>query len=154
MGRPFASSRFKSDEHRMRILLVSVAVATFCARGAAAQTPVSGSQSVTALGTWRGTSVCLVHPSSCRDEIVVYRITPKSGGDSVAFDARKIVRGQEEEMGVLTCGITPAVSHAVTLTCRIPNALWRFQVRGDSLLGELRLADSTRFRDVHTVRAR
>ena len=79
-------------------------------RGAAAQVPVSESQWATALGTWRGTSVCLVHPSSCRDEIVVYRITPKSGRDSVAFDARKIVRGQEEEMGVLTCRVTRAVS--------------------------------------------
>ena len=138
----------------MRILLVIVAVATFAVRGAAAQTTLTGSQSVTALGTWRGTSVCLVHPSSCRDEIVVYRITPKSGRDSVAFDARKIVRGQEEEMGVLTCRVTRAVSPAIDLTCAIPNGLWRFRVRGDSLLGELRLADSTRFRDVHTVRTR
>jgi hypothetical protein len=137
----------------MRILLVSVAVATLLVRGAAAQTPVSGSQSVTALGTWRGTSVCLVHPSSCHDEVVVYRITPKSGRDSVAFDARKIVSGQEQDMGVLTCRVMPAVSAAVDLTCRIPNAMWRFRVRGDSLVGELRLADSTRFRDVRTVRA-
>jgi len=133
---------------------VSVAVATFLVRGAAAQAPVSGSQRVLALGTWRGTSVCLVHPSSCHDEVVIYRITPESGPDSVAIDARKIVRGREEEMGVLTCQVTPAVSPAVDLTCKIPNALWRFRVRGDSLLGELRLADSTRFRDVRAVRAR
>jgi hypothetical protein len=132
---------------------VSVAVATCLVRGAAAQAPVSGSQWATAPGTSRGTSVCLVHPSSCHDEAVVYRITPESGRDSVAIDARKIVRGQEEEMGVLTCRVMPAVSPAVDLTCRIPNALWRFRVRGDSLLGELRLADSIRFRDVRTVRA-
>jgi hypothetical protein len=137
----------------MRILLVSVAVATVFVRGAGAQA-ASGSQSVTALGTWRGTSVCLVHPSSCHDEVVVYRITAGSGRDSVALDARKIVRGQEDDMGVLACRVTPAVSPAVGLTCRIPNAVWRFPVRGDSLVGELRLADSTRFRDVHAVRVR
>ncbi|MCA1837500.1 MAG: hypothetical protein LC674_01580, partial [Actinobacteria bacterium] len=61
----------------MRLLLVSVAVATVFVRDARAQAPVSASQLATALGTWRGTSVCLVRPSSCHDEVVVYRITPR-----------------------------------------------------------------------------
>jgi hypothetical protein len=35
----------------------------------------------------------------------------------------------------------------------MPNGTWRFTVRGDSLVGDLRLADNTRYRDVRTVRA-
>jgi hypothetical protein len=44
-----------------------------------------------------------VHPSACNDEIVVYRVTPKKAADSVTLDARKIIRGAEQEMGVLGC---------------------------------------------------
>jgi hypothetical protein len=39
------------------------------------------------------------------------------------------------------------------LTCAIPRGVWRFAVRGDSLTGELRLADNTTFRAVRAVRA-
>jgi hypothetical protein len=48
---------------------------------------------------WHGTSVCLVHPSSCNDEIGVHRITQMKAADSVAVDARKVLRGEEQEMG-------------------------------------------------------
>lgn len=137
----------------MKLLLVGVAVATILGRLAEAQAPVGGSQAATVLGTWRGTSVCLVHPSPCHDEIVVYRITPRPGRDSVAVDARKIVRGQEEDMGMLPCRATSATSPTVDITCAMPNGVWQFHVRGDSLLGELRLPDSTRFRDVRAARA-
>ena len=103
------------------------------------------------LGTWRGTSLCLVKPSSCHDEAVVYRLAPLSTRDSISFDARKIVNGQEEDMGVLRCvvGGTPRPQ----VTCAMPNGVWHFEVRGDSLVGDLRLPDATKFRDVRTARA-
>jgi hypothetical protein len=101
-------------------------------------------------GTWRGTSVCLVRPSACSDEVVVYRIARATGADSLTLDARKIVRGEEQEMGVLTCHLT---SPQGPLMCAMPRGIWRFSVRNDSLVGELRLSDNTRFRDVRTVRA-
>jgi hypothetical protein len=102
------------------------------------------------VGTWRGTSLCLVRPSSCNDEVVVYRITRMKSPDSVAVDARKIVRGEEQEMGVLTCRLTSANG---PLTCAIPQGIWQFRARNDSLVGELRLPDNTKFRDVRTIRA-
>jgi hypothetical protein len=71
------------------------------------------------------------------------------GTDSLSIDARKIVRGEEQEMGVLKCGLT-----SLALTCPLPQGVWRFRVRKDSLVGELRLPDNTKFRDVRTVRAR
>jgi hypothetical protein len=69
--------------------------------------------------------------------------------DSVAIDGRKIVRGEEQEMGVLGCRF---VATSGELTCVIPPGTWHFTIRGDSLTGELRHNDDTRFRDVRTAR--
>ena len=102
------------------------------------------------IGVWRGTSLCLVHPSPCHDESVVYRISRVNATDSLSVDGRKIVNGQEEEMGVLSCGFD---APAGRVTCRMPQGVWRFTIRGDSLVGELRRPDSTKFRDVRTARA-
>jgi hypothetical protein len=102
------------------------------------------------VGTWRGTSVCLVRPSSCNDEVVVYRITRMKRADSLALDGRKIVRGEEQEMGVLGCRLGPQSGQ---LTCTIPQGVWSFTARGDSLTGELRHSDNTRFREVRATRA-
>ena len=134
----------------MRIHLVSAALASALACSANAQSPAQPTAPTTPLGVWRGTSVCLVRPSSCNDEIVVYRITPMKTADSLAVDARKIVRGQEQDMGVLGCHLIPQSGQ---LTCTIPQGVWHFRIRNDSLTGELRLPDSTRFREVRTLRA-
>jgi hypothetical protein len=134
----------------MRIHLVTVAVAGLFARAASAQSPTQQSAAATPVGMWRGTSVCLVRPSPCNDEVVVYRITRTKAPDSLAMDARKIVRGEEQEMGVLACRLMPPTG----LTCTIPQGIWHFSVRNDSLIGELRLPDNTKYRDVRTQRAR
>ena len=133
----------------MRIQLIGIAVATLIARDASAQSGLQHPPAI-AVGTWRGTSVCLVHPSPCNNEVVVYRITRMKAADSLSLDARKIVRGEEQEMGVLACRFIP-VNRQVT--CAIPRGLWDFRVRGDSLVGELRLPDNTKFRDVRAIRA-
>src|ERR1043165_3232198 len=118
---------------------IIIAITCVLSRGALAQTPPAASSAV---GVWRGTSSCLVRPSSCNDEIVVYRIARMKAADSLSIDARKIVNGQEEEMGVLACVIA---SQGTQLTCRIPRGTWHFFVRRDSLVGELRLPDGTKF---------
>ena len=127
-----------------------VALAGALARAAIAQSPVQQPAPMNPVGTWRGTSACLVRPSACNDEIVVYRITAMKAADSLAVDARKIVRGEEQDMGVLGCRLAPASGQ---LTCTIPQGVWQFRVRNDSLTGELRLRDNTRFREVRTIRA-
>jgi hypothetical protein len=103
------------------------------------------------VGVWRGTSTCQVRPSACKDEIVVYRITRAKASDSVSMDAFKIINGQEDGMGTLACHVAAS---GASFTCTIPNAVWRFTIRGDSLTGELRRSDNTRFRDVHAARSR
>ncbi len=132
----------------MRIQLAVVALASTLTRSAIAQSPVTPPAPITPAGIWRGTSVCLVRPSAWNDEIVVYRITPMKAADSLSVDARKIVRGEEQEMGVLGCRLAPPSDQ---LTCALPQGVWHFSVRNDSLTGELRLLDNTRFREVRTV---
>ena len=103
------------------------------------------------VGVWRGTSLCQVRPSSCNDEIVVFRITRAKAGDTVFVDGRKIVNAREEEMGVLTCRL---VALGASFSCTIPSGVWRFTIRRDSLVGELRRSDSSKVRDVRAARAR
>ena len=131
---------------RTKILLL--AAACLLPHGASAQAPAPAPSPV---GVWRGTSLCRVRPSPCKDEIVVYRITRVNANDSLSIDARKIVNGQEEEMGVLGCR---AAASGSQVTCTMSNGVWRFTIRGDSLVGELRLPDKRKFRDVATARSR
>lgn len=133
----------------MRIQLVAFALIGLLARDAIAQSPAGQATPRTAIGTWRGTSRCLVHPSACRDELVVYRISALESADSVALDARKIVGGEEDPMGILPCAVATTSGQ---LTCQLPKGIWRFTVRGDSLTGELRLLDNSRYREVRTAR--
>ena len=134
----------------MRSRFAGIALAGALAHTAIAQSLVQQPAPTTPVGTWRGTSACLVRPSACNDEIVVYRITTMKAADSVAVDARKIVHGEEQDMGVLGCRLVPLSGQ---LTCTIPQGVWQFRVRNDSLTGELRLPDNTRFREVRAIRA-
>lgn len=138
----------------MRNHVACIAVAMLVASTAGAQGARRAPAAPSPVGTWRGTSICLVQPSPCHDESTVYRITPSGGGDSVAVDALKIVRGQEESMGVLSCGVSAAGAAEVAIRCAMRNGVWSFRVRGDSLVGELRLPDGTKFRDVRAARGR
>ena len=127
--------------------IAGIALAGALAHTAIAQSPAPANP----VGTWRGTSTCLVQPSACHDEVVVYRITQMKAVDSVSVDAFKIVNGQEDNMGLLTCRVAPA---SAQLACSIPHGVWYFTARGDSLTGELRLPDKTRFREVRAIRSR
>jgi hypothetical protein len=133
--------------NRRSFYIALVALVVLARRGSA-QASAEGSNPV---GVWRGTSLCLVRPSACNDEVVVYRISRMRTSDSVSVDARKIVNAKEEEMGVLRCRLA---SLNASVACAIPNAVWRFTIRGDSLVGELRRSDSTKFRDVRAARSR
>ena len=130
-----------------RTNIIALAAACVLAGGAFAQAPAAAP---TAVGVWRGTSLCRVRPSPCHDENVVYRITRVNASDTLSLDGRKIVNGQEEEMGVLECRFA---APGARLTCTMPNGVWNFEIRGDSLVGELRLPDNRKYRDVNTVRS-
>jgi hypothetical protein len=131
-----------------RTKIVVLAVVCFLPHGAFAQSPAAAPNPV---GEWRGTSLCRLRPSACKDENVVYRITRVNASDTLSLDARKIVNGQEEQMGLLECRYAAA---GARITCTMPNGVWHFAIRGDSLVGELRLPDNRKFRDVNTARSR
>ena len=132
----------------LRSSLVTLVVVCVLARRGPAQTAASASDPI---GVWRGTSLCQVRPSPCNDESVVYRITRVKASDSISVDARKIVNGQEDGMGVLACRLTAL---GASFTCTIPTGVWHFTVRRDSLVGELKLLDSTKYRDIRAARSR
>lgn len=131
-------------------LAVATILAIASVRPLAAQSASTVRPTTSVIGTWRGVSTCLVRPSSCKDEVVVYRVAAGTARDSILLDARKVVNGQEEEMGVLSC-VHQADRGA--FACAIPRGVWSFQVRGDSLVGELRLTDATKFRAASARRA-
>ena len=60
------------------------------------------------------------------------------------------MNGQEEEMGILGCRQTAS---GAQVTCAMRNGVWRFTIRGDSLVGELRLQNNTKYRDIKTARS-
>ncbi len=130
-----------------RMLLFAAATVCILAPRASCQ-PTGNSDPV---GVWRGTSRCEVRPSACHDEDVVFRIARAGSLDSLAVDGRKIVGAREVEMGVLGCRINHTDG---SIACALPGGTWKFTIRGDSLVGELRSPDGTRLRDVRTVRSR
>ena len=121
----------------------------------AAPFPMSAQSAGALLGSWKGTSKCLVRPSACHDEIAVYYITRLSS-DTTKFQVRadKIVNGVEEDMGILA----PCTFNAKTslLICGMPaNARpgeWRFTLHGNSLDGGLWIPGGAKFREVHVKR--
>lgn len=150
-GSPADNARFTGTVRALRPDMrhvVAITALFLLAHGAIAHAQAAA---VNPVGVWRGSSTCLVRPSPCNDEMVVYRITRVHSSDSLSFDARKIVNGQEEEMGILGCRL---LSPASQFVCTIPRGVWRFTVRGDSLVGELKLPDNTKYRDIRAARFR
>src|SRR4051812_43493053 len=109
----------------MRLGFIALVVLPLFTRSASAQ--LTAAPDASPLGTWRGASRCVVRPSACNDEVVVYEIVRK-GSDSVSVDARKVVDGREQDMGPLACELNAARAF---ITCVIPNGKWRFGVRHD-----------------------
>ena len=53
------------------------------------------------IGTWRGTSVCTdrVAAPACKDEVVIYDVTPGAKAGDVHWKADKVVNGERLNMG-------------------------------------------------------
>jgi hypothetical protein len=107
-----------------------------------------GVQQPEPVGTWRGTSTCTPGHPACHDEVVVYRI--RAAGERFEIAASKIVSGQEEPMGNITCDYA-AGTHA--LSCPMGNGVWSFTIRGRTMTGTL-VARNELFRNVSVTRDR
>jgi len=94
------------------------------------------------IGLWRGTSTCTdrVAAPACRDETVVYELTPGPQPGTVHWLADKVVDGQRQTMGELD------LSYDATEGCwkaefSSPRArmVWRLKVDGTHLSGTGRM---------------
>lgn len=94
------------------------------------------------LGTWEGESICTVRNSPCNNEHVVYEIA-RGEKDKVLVGAHKIVSGEKQFMGTLTCDWTAARQslHCVAPISRSND--WDFQIDEDGtrMTGTLLLDD-------------
>jgi hypothetical protein len=92
-----------------------------------------------ALGTWKGESLCVGNHPSCKNEVVVYRFEEAPGKAGVVLLlADKIIEGQrvpmgklefqnDEAKGELSCEFTRGQTHG----------LWQFKITGDRMEGTL-----------------
>src|SRR5882724_10430929 len=90
------------------------------------------------LGTWEGESKCTVPNSPCHDEHALYKIfADKKDSAKLDMDGYKVVNGEAQFMGTLTCEYRPARS---TLSCSAITAKqddWEFQISGNTMTGTL-----------------
>ena len=105
-----------------------------------------GAQQPGPVGVWRGTSTCTPGHPTCHDEVVVYRI--RAAGERFEIAASKIVSGQEEFMGTVTCDYA-AGTHA--LSCPTSYGVWSFTISGRTMTGTL-VVRGELFRNVSVAR--
>ena len=87
-------------------------------------------------GIWKGTSLCQVKNSPCRDEIVVYHISKDSTGRSYEMIANKIVDGKEAYMGTISFTYDNQQKVFVSVDSA-RNARWEFRITGNAMKGTL-----------------
>jgi|SRR4051794_25065607 hypothetical protein len=87
-------------------------------------------------GNWKGTSLCQIKNSSCRDENVVYHIPKNSGNNSYRVSAGKIIEGKENDMGTLVFSFDPK-QQILYLIDSVQQVRWEFKVTGKEMHGTL-----------------
>lgn len=102
----------------------------------------------TVLGSWEGESLCTVPDSPCRDEHVVYEFK-RAGDAKITVDAYKIVKGDKQFMGTLTC----SVPQNDQMSCTFPEGKrpndWVFKIDGKRMTGTLYMdKERTMFRRI------
>ena len=95
------------------------------------------------VGTWEGESKCTIANSPCHDEHVIYEIVKVPNSDELTVTADKVVNGQRETMGSLSCRLEES-----TLKCTYKTSHWDFIVNGRQMNGTLKLGDGTLYRRV------
>src|SRR5262249_1473682 len=106
----------------------------------------------TVLGTWEGESKCTVPDSPCHDEHVIYEFKP-AGDTKISLDAYKVVNGEKQFMGTLTCKLPK--DHEISCTYaegKKPNE-WIFKFDDKQLTGTLYLdKERTVYRRISVVK--
>ena len=94
-----------------------------------------GSTDTKLIGTWKGTSICQIKESPCKNEQAVYHISKDKDSDEYLVQMNKMVKGAEEEMGTLKF-IFHRDQKELDCSPR-PNTVWKFKLNEDRLDGTL-----------------
>ena len=98
-------------------------------------------------GTWRGESTCEAKGTACRDETVVYRISPVAGKTTLfQVSADKIADGKPINMGTLEFQYG---RERHELRCDYAQGIWLLKVDDASVHGTLTRPDGTVFRKLN-----
>jgi len=128
--------------YRQGLSIAIIAIAAIaCATITAKQTQQSGAAPQAPIGTWTGQSICVGNHPACKNEEVVYRFVAVPGKvDAVILYADKILNGERVPMGKLDFNYD-ATKGTLTgeFTKRQTHGIWRFQISGDALEGDLML---------------
>ena len=102
------------------------------------------------VGVWRGHSTCAIKNSPCHDEVNVYHISAIPAKPLIYFvSGNKIVDGKEEVMGT---GEWKYDAGTHLLVNEFPRGVFRLEIRGESMEGDLRLPDGTLYRRIQLKR--
>jgi hypothetical protein len=103
------------------------------------------------LGDWEGESLCTIKDSPCRDEHVIYHVKPQAADpQKLEMSANKVVNGEEQYMGSLTCDFK-AADHA--LHCQYKSTDdWNFKISGDTMTGTLIIPENKLYRRISVKR--
>lgn len=94
------------------------------------------------VATWKGTSLCQIPTSPCKNENVVCHITSGSTKDSFVIQMNKIVNGKEEEMGPLNVAYVGETKsfNGKTTDRQKREDIWTFKLQDNRLEGTLMVA--------------
>jgi hypothetical protein len=101
------------------------------------------------LGSWEGESKCMVADSPCKDEHVLYQISAdKKDPFLLKLDTYKIVEGNPDFMGTLTCQYQSKTGALSCTSSSKEKDDWEFQVAGDTMGGRLVVDGKTLYRRI------
>lgn len=95
-------------------------------------------------GVWKGTSLCQVKNSPCRDENVLYYISKDSTIKTFEVKAYKIVNGKEDFMGTIVFTYDEKRNLYISVD-KDRDARWEFKITGNTMKGTL-MVKGTLFR--------
>jgi hypothetical protein len=88
------------------------------------------------IGTWKGTSICQIKPSACRDEAAAYHITKRDNSNTYHIVMNKVINGKEEDMTEYDYSFDGA-KKTLTAVDEKHKIVWTFHVKADKMEGTL-----------------
>jgi hypothetical protein len=86
------------------------------------------------IGTWKGTSICQVRPSSCNDEIAVYHISKGEKPGTYHIVMNKVIKDKEEDMAEYDYSFD-AKRNSLYCYDEQHKITWKFTVKGIHMEG-------------------